>query len=431
MEDITKMAECLRDVCKDDDDNDLEDKEDFLGEIQEVVVKRESEESDTHSSPSSFTDESYQDVITKSPLPQCLNVAFVKLQDEKGPLAAPGSYQNILQEGINMYKTVFLQHAKTAEVTTLPSALSAVKKERPVSKTEISPGVAPGPPSPVPTSSQFTSSEDELEMTTLMPGSVEEQTKDDLLMDCLGHSMPHSAKLHDKIVNQFKKNVPQCKIAKNLGLSPSTVHDIVKRFKESGGTSRCKGQGRRPKLNECEAEIPPPVTTGVPSAPCWPVDPQRPQSPVPTPLDFTLFEDGLEATTLIPGTEDEQTSSECVEDLFVVGLVRGSPHNAKLRDRIVEQFKKNIPQRKIAKNLGLSPSTVHNIVKRFRESGGTSLRKGQGRKPLLNKCEFQAFREHCMTNPDATVVNIVHWARDYFGKPISVNTVRRYIQTCK
>ena len=34
---------------------------------------------------------------------------------------------------------------------------------------------------------------------------------------------------------------------------------------------------------------------------------------------------------------------------------------------------------------GLSPCTVHNIVKRFRESGGGGgVRKGHGRKPLLN-----------------------------------------------
>ena len=31
--------------------------------------------------------------------------------------------------------------------------------------------------------------------------------------------------------------------------------------------------------------------------------------------------------------------------------------------------KNNVPQRTIARNLGISSSTVHNIIKRFRESG--------------------------------------------------------------
>ena len=56
---------------------------------------------------------------------------------------------------------------------------------------------------------------------------------------------------------------------------------------------------------------------------------------------------------------------------------RGSPLCAKLHERIVCQFKDNVSHSKIAKNFGLSPSTVHNIVKRFRESGEISVRKGK------------------------------------------------------
>ena len=63
---------------------------------------------------------------------------------------------------------------------------------------------------------------------------------------------------------------------------------------------------------------------------------------------------------------------------------RGSLLCAKLCERIVSQLKVNVSQHKIAKNLGLSPSTVHNIVKWFRESGEVSVHKGQGQKPLLN-----------------------------------------------
>ena len=63
---------------------------------------------------------------------------------------------------------------------------------------------------------------------------------------------------------------------------------------------------------------------------------------------------------------------------------RGSPLRVKHREIIVSQFKDSVFQRKIAKNLGLSPSAVYNIVKRFRKSGEISVSKGQELKLLLN-----------------------------------------------
>ena len=74
-------------------------------------------------------------------------------------------------------------------------------------------------------------------------------------------------------------------------------------------------------------------------------------------------------------------------------MSRGSALCAKLHEKIVSQFKDNVSQRKIPKNFGLLPSTVHNIVKRFRESGEISVRKGQGWKPLLNARDHRA---HCI-----------------------------------
>ncbi len=52
--------------------------------------------------------------------------------------------------------------------------------------------------------------------------------------------------------------------------------------------------------------------------------------------------------------------------------------------KIVEYFKNNVPQHQIVKALQISSSTVHNIIKRFRETGEISARKGQGRRPLLD-----------------------------------------------
>ena len=71
----------------------------------------------------------------------------------------------------------------------------------------------------------------------------------------------------------------------------------------------------------------------------------------------------------------------------------GSPLCVKLHERIVSQFKDNVSQRGITKNLGLSPSTVQNIVKRSRESGELLLRKKV--KLLLNAREHRALRQYC------------------------------------
>ena len=111
-------------------------------------------------------------------------------------------------------------------------------------------------------------------------------------------------------------------------------------------------------------------------------------------------------------------------------MARGSPLCGQLREKIVEQFKNNVPQRTIARNLGISSSTVHNIIKRFRESGEITACKRQGRKPTLNACDLRSLRRHCIKNRHQCVKDITTWAQEHFRKPLSVNTVRRYIRKC-
>ncbi len=104
---------------------------------------------------------------------------------------------------------------------------------------------------------------------------------------------------------------------------------------------------------------------------------------------------------------------------------RGSPICERVRKKIVEYFN-YVPQRQVAKALQISSSTVHNIIKRFRENGEISVRKGQGRRPLLDAC-LRALRRHCITHRLDSVIDITKWAQEYFQKPLSVNTIRRAI----
>ncbi len=89
------------------------------------------------------------------------------------------------------------------------------------------------------------------------------------------------------------------------------------------------------------------------------------------------------------------------KSLSEVKMGRGSPIPP--MRKIVEQYQKGVSQRKIAKSLKLS-STVHNIIQRFRESGTSSLRKGQGRKTILDARDLRALRRHCITYRNATVM---------------------------
>ncbi len=119
------------------------------------------------------------------------------------------------------------------------------------------------------------------------------------------------------------------------------------------------------------------------------------------------------------------------QSLSEVKMDRGSPNCERVRKKIVEYFKNNVPQRQIAKALQISSSTVHNIIKRFRETGEISVRKGQGRRPLLDAHGLRALRRHCITLRHDSVIDITKWAQEYFQKPLSVNTIHRAICRCQ
>ncbi len=74
---------------------------------------------------------------------------------------------------------------------------------------------------------------------------------------------------------------------------------------------------------------------------------------------------------------------------------------------------------------------VHNIIKRFRETGEISECKGQGRSNLLDARGLRALRRHCITHRHDSVIDITKWAQEYFQKPLLVNTIRRAICRCQ
>ncbi len=119
------------------------------------------------------------------------------------------------------------------------------------------------------------------------------------------------------------------------------------------------------------------------------------------------------------------------QSLSEVKMGWSSPICERVCKKIVEYLKSNFPQCQIAKALQISSSTVHNIIKRFRENGEISVRKGQGRRPLLDARGLQALRRHSITHLHDSVIDITKWAQEYFQKPLSENTIRHAICRCQ
>ncbi len=108
--------------------------------------------------------------------------------------------------------------------------------------------------------------------------------------------------------------------------------------------------------------------------------------------------------------------SKWIGERIMFGYKRSISLCAKFHEISVKQIKNNISQCKITKNLGLSTTTIHNIVKRFRESREISVCVGQGRKPQVNVHDLWALRWHCIRNHHAVVLNISTRAQEYFRK---------------
>ncbi len=75
------------------------------------------------------------------------------------------------------------------------------------------------------------------------------------------------------------------------------------------------------------------------------------------------------------------------KSLSEVQMGRGSPICERVHKKIVEYFKNKVPQRQIAKALQISSSTVHNIIKRFRETGEISVSKGRA----ICRCQLKLY----------------------------------------
>ncbi len=59
------------------------------------------------------------------------------------------------------------------------------------------------------------------------------------------------------------------------------------------------------------------------------------------------------------------------------------------------------------------------------------MRKGQGRRPLLDACGLRPLRRHCITHWHDSVIDITKWSMEYFQKPLSANTICRAMCRCQ
>ncbi len=86
----------------------------------------------------------------------------------------------------------------------------------------------------------------------------------------------------------------------------------------------------------------------------------------------------------------------------------------------------NVKLQRLCKSHHLQCITASNVSEKLEKS----VRKGQGRRPLLDACGLRALRWHSITHRYDSVIDITKWAQEYFQKSLSVNTIRRDICRC-
>ncbi len=115
-----------------------------------------------------------------------------------------------------------------------------------------------------------------------------------------------------------------------------------------------------------------------------------------------------------------------MQSLSEVKMGRGSPICERLWNTLKTMFLNFILQR-------LCKSHHLQCIKSSQDSNKLekSVRKGQGRRPLLDARGLRALKRHCITHRHDSVIDITKWAQEYFQKPLSVNTIRRAICRCQ
>ncbi|GBL75700.1 hypothetical protein AVEN_155007-1 [Araneus ventricosus] len=105
-------------------------------------------------------------------------------------------------------------------------------------------------------------------------------------------------------------------------------------------------------------------------------------------------------------------------------MARGRATDLAVRNQIIQQHQNGISQRKIGRTFRLAQSAVCSIIKRFTSTGNSSPGKAPGRKLRLTDREVRLFRRHIRKNRHMAIAALVIWARQSFGKAISVASTR-------
>ncbi len=120
------------------------------------------------------------------------------------------------------------------------------------------------------------------------------------------------------------------------------------------------------------------------------------------------------------------------KSLSEVKMGRGTAICERVHEKIVENFKNNVPRCQIAKDLQISSSTVDNIFSKDSEKLEKSLH-------VRDKAEDLSWMPVVFGPLDNTAslidmilsFDITKWAQEYFQKPLSVNTICRAICRCQ
>ncbi len=107
-----------------------------------------------------------------------------------------------------------------------------------------------------------------------------------------------------------------------------------------------------------------------------------------------------------------------LESLSEVNMGWSSPICERVRKKIVEYFKSNVPSTSNCKACQSHHIQCITSSKDSEKLEKISLRKGQGPKTFVGCLWSSALRRHCNTHWHDSVIDITKWAQEYFQKPL-------------
>lgn len=108
-------------------------------------------------------------------------------------------------------------------------------------------------------------------------------------------------------------------------------------------------------------------------------------------------------------------------------MARGKASVFQVREIIVKNYIEGKSGREIAKNIGISKSTVNDIIKKYVSTNNFVAGKSKGRPKIISQKDERALSKICKQNRRSTVRDITQKWNNAMSKTVSRECCRKWI----